>query len=778
MFSTNFIAATREFSDYGTHVPAPYFRKTFVIKAAVRSARLTVCGLGFYELYVNGRHITKGLLAPYISNPDDILYYDEYDITDLLQRGKNVLGLLLGNGMLNCLGGRVWDFQLATYRSAPKLALSLELEYEDGSKEQFEADESFKKYPSPILFDDLRCGEIYDARLEIDGWNLPGFDDSEWTAAIQAETPRGETRLCIAEPIVTLKKLNPISIKKGNISRFPNCHKVLPVYPLPEEQQAGYIYDFGENLAGNIRLKIKGKKGQRVCLQFAELLAEDGGLDMRGMLFQPHLYNHRITYYLKGEGEEEYAPTFTYQGFRYCMVSGITDEQAVPELLTYEVMSSELRTNGNFSCSDEIVNKLVRATYNADISNFYYFPTDCPHREKNGWTADAALSAEQMLFLLTPENSYHEWLNNIRKAQREDGALPGIVPTGGWGFEWGNGPAWDCVLFYLPYYTWVYRNDTDIIRENAGAFMRYLHYISTKRDERGLIHIGLGDWLHIGCTTPKAPLEVTDTLICMDICHKAKAMFEAVDMYAQANFADCLYKEFRNAGRKELILSDCVSVLGNCQASQAMAIAYNLFDEAEKPAAFQVLLKLIHAQDDHLDTGCLGARVIFHVLSSFDQTELAYKMITRTDYPSYGHWIEHENCTALFEAFQQKDERPNSKNHHFFGDISSWFLKNLAGIKVNPYKRDANEIEISPDFLDELQYAEGEIGVPAGKVAVTWKREEKNIVLEVDVPSNVTGEIRLKKGYVFSDRCPLVVETLKSGRYILVPENASKSEDK
>ena len=767
MFSTNFIAATTEFSDYGAHVPAPYFRKTFVTKMKVRSARLTVCGLGFYELYVNGRHITKGFLAPYISNPDDILYYDEYDITELLQAGKNVLGFLLGNGMINCLGGRVWDLQLASYRSAPKLALSLDFEYEDGRKEQFEADESFKTHPSPILFDDLRCGEIYDARLEIDGWNLPDFDDSDWSNAIMAETPRGEVRLCMAEPIVTLKKLNPTSIKKGHITHFPNCHNVLPAYPVPKEQQEGYIYDFGENLAGNIRLRIKGEKGQMVCLQFGELLAEDGGLDMRGMFFQPHIYDHRITYYLKGEAEEEYAPTFSYQGFRYCMVSGITEEQAAPELLTYEVMSSNLKTNGSFACSNEIVNKLVKATYNADISNFYYFPTDCPHREKNGWTADAALSAEQMLFLLTPENSYHEWLHNIRKAQREDGALPGIVPTCGWGFEWGNGPAWDCVLFYLPYYTWMYRNDKDIIRENAAAFMRYLHYISTMRDERGLMHIGLGDWLHIGCTTPKAPLEVTDTLICMDICHKAKVMFDAVNMNAQATFADCLYKEFRNAGRRELILSDCVSVLGNCQASQAMAIAYNLFDDAEKPAAFQVLLKLIHAQDDHLDTGCLGARVIFHVLSSFGQTELAYKMITRTDYPSYGHWIVHEDCTALFEAFQHKDDCPNSKNHHFFGDISSWFLKNIAGIKVNPHVRDANEVEISPVFLSGLQHAEGAIGVPAGKVSTAWWREGENIILEVNVPNGVTGEICLMTGYVFSDNYPLTVLPVRSGRYLI-----------
>lgn len=767
MFSKNFIAATKEYSEYGKHIPAPYLRKSFTPKAKVWQATVTVCGLGFYELFVNGNRLTKGLLAPYISNPDDILYYDEYDLTAHLAAGKNVLGFCLGNGMLNCPGGTIWDFQDVPYRSAPKLAMALQITYENGEQEQIFADESFKTHPSPILFDDLRIGEIYDANRELAGWNLPEFDDSSWQNAILAETPRGEARLCTAEPITVLKTLQPVSVKKGHITHLPVTRENLPVFSLNQEEMEGHIFDFGENLAGNIRLKISGRKGQTICLQFGELLAEDGGLDLRAMSFQPHRYNHRIVYTLSGNGTEEYAPTFTYQGFRYCLVSGLTPGQAVPELLSYEVMSSALKVNGSFSCSNAIVNQLQKATYNADISNFYYFPTDCPHREKNGWTADAALSAEQMLFHLTPERSYHEWLNNIRKAQREDGALPGIIPTGGWGFAWGNGPAWDSVLFYLPYYTWLYRNDTDIILENAAAFMRYLHYISTKRDSRGLMHIGLGDWVQIGQNTPKAPLEVTDTLMCLDICKKAETMLRAVNLLPQAEFAAALWAEFYQAARKELILSDKVTVLGSCQASQAMAIAYDLFTDYEKPAAFAVLLKLIHEQDDHLDTGCLGARVIFHVLSAFGQADLAYKMITRTDFPSYGHWVAAENCTALFESFLTPSNIPNSKNHHFFGDVSSWFLKNLAGIKVNPYVRNANEVEISPEFISSLDYAEGEIGVPAGKVQVSWRRNHNAVELTLAVPSGVTGELRLKNGYYFirNSNCKQTVMPVKSGTY-------------
>lgn len=760
MFSTNFISATKEYSTFEKHIPAPYMRKTFDADKKPVSAKITICGLGFYELYFNGERITKGLLAPYISNPDDILYYDEYDITDKLLNGKNVMGIMLGNGMLNCIGGAVWDMQLARYRSAPKVALALELEYEDGEAEVITADESFKVHPSPILFDDLRCGEFYDANNEIDGWNLPDFDDSGWDNAVFAETPRGDTRLCTAEPIVTLKELSPLEIKKDTgieLRGVLHGHldkALLEKYPLPEENKKGYLYDFGENLAGNIRLKIKGKKGQTVSLIFGEQLNDNGELDMRGMAFQPPALNHRVVYTLKGDGVEECTPTFTYQGFRYCLVYGITDEQATNELLTYIVMASNLKKNGDFSCSDEVVNKLQKATYNSDISNFYYFPTDCPHREKNGWTADAALSAEQMLFNLNPENSYHVWLDNIRKAQRIDGALPGIIPTGGWGFEWGNGPAWDSVLFYLPYYTWVQRGDTKIIKENATAMIRYLQYTSTRRDGKGLLHVGLGDWLPINYKTEMAPLEVTDTLVTMNICRLAAKMFNAIGMKLQKSFADNLFNELREAAREFLLLADGATVLGRTQTGQAMAIEYGLLDDGEKKAAFDIMLDIIHEADDHLDTGCLGARIVFHVLAKYGYADLAYKMITRPEYPSYGHWVLKENATTLFEEFQAPGSRPNSKNHHFFGDISSWFFKYITGVKINPYVRDIKELEISPNFIEGLEHAEGYQYHLGGKITSSWKKKDGNYYVTLNIPEGCYGKLIPPVGYVLrEDSC-------------------------
>lgn len=769
MLSTKFICASKEYTTYDTHVPAPYIRKNIYIADNVKSASVTVCGLGFYRIFINGTDITKGLLAPYISNPDDILYYDSYDMAPYLKNGKNTVAFILGNGMLNCTGGTAWDFQLARYRSAPKLAVSLDIVLNNGGEIHSEADESFKTHPSPILFDDLRCGEIYDARLEIDGWNMPDYDDSDWKNAMYAECPRGEAKLCTAEPVCVREELKPVSITNGHIAYLPAVDERFSPKEIPKEQMKGYLYDFGINTAGNVVIKACGKRGQTVSVQFGEVLSEDGGLDLRTMGVQPHYLNQRIYYTFKGGGPESYTPSFSYQGFRYALVSGITEEQATKDFLTYRVMNSDIKQNGFFECSDSVINKIQKAAVNADYSNFYYFPTDCPHREKNGWTADAALSAEQMLINMKPENSYHVWFDNIRKAQRADGALPGIIPTTGYGFINRNGPSWDSVITDIPYYTWKYRGDTDIITENSHMIMRYLDYISKQRDKNGIIHIGLGDWVPIKREYPKCPLEVTDTLKTMDICTKAHKMFNVAGLKPQADFALRLYNDIRSSARKFLIESDGKTVMGRCQTSQAMAIEYNLFEPSEKEAAFGVLMKYLKDNNMKLDVGCIGLRVIFDVMSEFGCTDTAVDVISDTEYPSYGYMVEVEGDTALPEEFLLKYQRPTSKNHHFFGHVSAWFYKYILGIKINPFDSDAREVEISPFFDGKLKYAKGNINTVCGNLSVEWaKRESDGVILKLDVPDELHGYVRLPNGYEAETDCGMQsVFQAVSGKYLL-----------
>lgn len=728
-----FIKATRECCSVDRHVNAPYLRRSFWLDFTVEEAQIAICGLGFYRLFINGKEITKGHLAPYNNNPDHYCYYDVYDLQEFLQKGENVIGIMLGNGFLNAFCGSVWDLDKADCKSAPMAALELVAKGE-GKELFFEADESFKVHPSPITFDEMRMGEWYDARLEIKDWNMPGFDDSTWEHAILAEKPRGVFRECKAEPICIEKSLKPISITKSD---------------------NGYIYDFGENTAGLTKLTIQAQPGQEISLRHWDVLEDDKfvieSMGFGGEVF-PHYFDYvqRTVYTAKGGETESYVPSFTYYGFRYVLVQGITEEQATEDLLTYLVMHSDLKHIGDFHCSDATVNTMMEMVKRTDLSNFYYFPTDCPHREKNGWTGDASMSADHMTLLYDTEASFREWLHNIRSSQYPEGAIPGIVPTYGWGVidvrgnVW-SGPAWDSVLFNLPYMLYKYRGCTEVIRENAHAMVRYLEFVLTKRREDGLVGYGLGDWIPVGkrASDYDAPLELTDSIMVMDMAKKASEMFMAIGHTHTVAFAEGIYQDMRNTIRRNLLNKETMEMAGKCQSSQALALYYGVFEESEKPKAYENLVRYVHEKNDSFDSGFLGMHVIFHVLSDCGQGELAYHMITKKEYPSYAHVIECGD-TTFTEAFHVKGKKPrgSSRNHHFQVDISRWFMTRVAGLDV----ADSTHVEIKPDYLKELTNASAHYDLPAGRVSVAWEKKDDAYALQVSCPKAVACKFVLPEG--------------------------------
>ena len=681
-FPKNFYSATKEYSTYEKAVPSPYMRHSFCLKKKPESAKIVISGLGFYELYVNGKNVTKGELAPYISNPDHVIYFDEYELAKHLKRGKNAIAIQLGNGRLNNLNP-IWNFDKLRCRSAPKVAFEFVCD-----ELSFDAS-SLVCHPSPLYFDGLHEGNHYDARLKIDGWADADFDDSDWKAVIPAETPAGEMRLCGAEPIGRFEEHKPVSIKKGCCTASKNVHeKKYEGFEYFEESvptEGGYIYDFGLNMAGISRLKIKGEAGQKIRLVYHDKLTEDGLLDRENLPFFPDGFVQSDTFICSG-GDDVFEQKFTYYGYRYCYVVGITEEQATEDLLTAIEVHSALERIGEFECSDEDANAIYKLCYRSDISNFHYFLTDCPHREKNGWTGDASMSAEHVILTYNANNSWQEWLKNLRCAQAEDGSLPGIAPTNNWGYAWGNGPAWDSALFNLPYFLYLYRKDTEVIRENAHAMMRYLEYVSTRRSADGTVAIGLGDWAPVGGRSwaeknyNLAPLAVTDTLMVMDICHKAEIMFRAIGLELNANYASALYAELKKAFRENLIDFGKMTVKGECQSSQAMAIFYGAFTPYEIDKAYDVLKAIIAKQNYSMYGGFLGIRVLFHVLAEGGDAELAYKMICKRDFPSYGYLL-NLGMTTLPEDFTPKCSI-NSMNHHFYGDVSHFFMRHIAGINI------------------------------------------------------------------------------------------------
>ncbi len=746
-FSMKFVSEDREFSNYEKYVPAPLFRKSFELSESPESAEIMICGLGMYDLFVNGSRITKGCLAPYIGNTDHYIYYDKYDIKKYLRQGENVIGVMLGDGHQN-EKVLMWDASENVTNSAPKLALSVEICCEN-SVVRMEAD-SFVCKKGPILFNDVRSGIFYDARLEEDGWNQPGFVEKGWHMPLTVERPRGKAKICGVEPVRVSGELKPVSIQKGGIvphevhEQMTEQTKKLHSFEKHVPYDGGYIYDFGENNSGIYRLKIKGYPGQKIDLQCGEQLT-DGKLNYNNIKYYPDGYAQRDIYYLKGGEEEIFEPQFTYHGYRYVYVYGITEEQATEELLTYLVMSSELPERGTFECSDERANAIYRMGRRSDISNFFYFPVDCPHREKNGWTGDASVSAEHMMMTIGAENSWREWLCNIRAAQHETGIIPCIVPTGSWGYGWGSGPAWDNVIFNLPYVIYRYRGDKDIILENAHAMMRYLEYVSRKRDERGIVGFGLGDWLPVGkdANDYTSDIGFTDSVMVLDMCRKGAEMFEAAGLPLHRDFAERLGQEMYEAIRREYIDFDTYVVRNRCDTSQAMALFFDIFTEEEKERGFAVLMEILGEENNNFTCGFLGLRVLFHVLAQFGQANLAYHMITKKDFPSYGYWLDKGETTFLeyFDVYDTYFEQ--SKNHHFMGDVVNWLMRCPGGLNVV----NAEFVQVKPCFIEKLDWCRTTHRLPQGEIEICWRREAAYIDLKVTCDESIGFEVVLPEGY-------------------------------
>lgn len=731
-FSDKFICATEEYSSYNKFVPAPYLRKEFTLSEAVNSLEITICGLGFYRLWINGTEITKGIIAPYVSNPDDIKYYDNYDIKEYVREGKNAIGILLGNGMLNNPGGEIWDFEKAQFRRSPCVAFAVEGETQKGEKIFFEADESVLCADSPLYFDDYRSGERYDATMEIKGWNEISFDASLWKNALVTVPPKGEKRLCEAQPVKpTGEVLYPVNISKGKIADDYRIHNKM-AYIVPCEKSGmrdGFIYDFGINKAGVPLLKIKGEKGQRVELQFGEFLDENGDLTYRNINFFPEEYSQRDVFICSGD-DDTFMPAFTYHGARYCIVTGITEEQATKELLSFVVCNSVLSSTASFCCSDDTANKLFEMCKVSDLANFFYFPTDCPHREKNGWTGDIALSSEHMLMMYDCEKSLSEWMVNVRASQLSDGQLCAIIPTTGWGFS--TGPSWDAFVAAVPYYTYIYKGDRKIFEDNSDAIYKYILWAEGTRNEKGLIKHGLGDWCPIGGNDNiKASKEFTGNVNFLDTLKKAIFIFDVLGKEEEKAYCERLYSEIRASVRREFIDEKSLIADTCCQTSQAMAIYFDVFNNDEKVEAFGILLDMIHKNGDFIDFGILGARIMFHLLSDYGEYDLAYKMITRKEWPSYGHFIE-QGLTSLPESFFPDFSECDSLNHHFFGDIANWFISKVAGIRYNTDGKSFDKVIIEPCFISSLTSASASLVTTCGKISVSWEKRDEKTYIKVD----------------------------------------------
>ena len=702
--------------------PAPLLRREFRLPAAARSARIYVSGLGYYELFVNGQRIGDEVLMPAFSRYDRTAYYQTWDVTAALRSGINVIGVMLGNGWYNCFTEEVWDFKQAPWRAQPKLRLQLEIDRVDGRTQRIASDTAWLASTGPIVFDGLRNGETYDARQEKPGWDAPGYATDGWTAARLVPSPGGGMRSQQHTPIRVTGTLKPVS-----------RHEAKP---------GEWIFDLGQDIAGWARLKARGPAGTEITLRYVEKLDANGAIDPSNInWFIKSGDCQTDRFILKGSGEERFEPRFTYHGFQYVQVTGFPGTPD-DDTITGVTVHTDLQPRGGFECSNPLLNAIQQAARWSTLGNYHGIPTDCPHREKNGWTGDAHLSAEQVLLNFDPATAYRKWLRDFHDVQRESGQLPGIIPTGGWGFNWGSGPAWDSALILIPWYLYLYQGDRAVLAENYPYMKRYVDYLTSMATAH-TVNFGLGDWCPPtgGAGDHKCPTRVTDTAYYHVDASLLASIAALLGKPSDARRYGRLAEQIRTTFQKQFINRDTGMVTGNTQTSMACALYQGLVEAKDQPAVLAALVSEVEAQKRHLDCGILGTKYLLHTLTDLGRADLAYAIATQTDYPSWGHWIA-QGATTLWENWDGKC----SRNHHMYSDISAWFYRGLAGIRPDPAHPGFRNVVIQPHPVAGLEWVNAWHEAPQGRIESRWTCKAGTFTLAVTIPPNSRGEIHLPTG--------------------------------
>ena len=432
--------------------PAPMFRKAFTLGKEIEEARVYVAAAGYYDLFINGKRVGENYLDPGYTHFDKRILYVTHDVTSLLKPGGNAIATVLGNGWHNVQSKAVWNFETARWRNRPRMLCELRLRYTDGTTEVIATDESWRTATGPYTYNNIYSGDKYDATLEENGWNAEGFDDSKWDPVQVTEAPAPLLAAQQMPGIRITEELQPVSMKKFSDKL--------------------YVFSFEKNFAGLSRLKVKGAPGTRITLKHGELLKTDGRLEQGNI----DVYYHPVkpgevfqmdVFTLKGTGEEEiFMPSFAYHGFQHVEVESSAPVVLTKESLTGLFMHTAVEPVGSFSCSDPLLNKIWKATMEAYRSNLHSIPTDCPQREKNGWTADAHVAIDLGLLGFDAITLYEKWMNDFIDNQREAGEISGIIPSSGWGYGEWPGPVWDAAMFIIPnalYNYYMFGNDMSFV---------------------------------------------------------------------------------------------------------------------------------------------------------------------------------------------------------------------------------------------------------------------------------------------------------------------------
>ncbi len=754
-------------------ISAPLFRKEFGSDKSVKEAFLHITAAGYYEAYLNGTKIGDHVLDPSITDYRKRILYVTHDVTKQLKNGSNVLGVVLGNGAfrLKKTEGRYCWANGGLNMGTPKILAQLNITYKDGSQKKIVSDNSWKYSSGPITFNNIYGGEDYDARLEKEGWNSSGFDDSVWQDASIAKEPGG----------IIVSQLMP-AVKVTN-----TFQPIARTNPKP----GVYLFDMGQNFSGWWRIKVRGTNGLTVHIRGAEtlndslfpkLLQKEDNLSKK----QPYQSKIWTDYTLKGKGTEIYEPGFFYTGFRYVEVTTDKPDQLKSVNVEGRVVRSALEDNGSFKTSDSLLNKIHRAALWSIKSNTLSYPTDCPQREKGGYTGDGQIVAEACMHDFQMAAFYTKWLNDMKDAQEAGGRIPNTSPTliGGN----GGGVAWGSAYILIPWWMYQYYNDTRVLKEHYSSmkqFIGYLHNLA-KTDSNpeepyiinnfGSYWYTLGEWCAPGKSDdPNHPMIHTYYYYkdCDIMSRIAKVLGEKEDAVKYAALADTIKNELNKKFFKpetNLYGSDTTY-----QTYQLLALNSDIIPEGHKEKVLQTLTDdIVKSHKNHLNTGIIGTKYMWPVLIKNGLGDIAWSLVTQTSFPSFGYWIS-KGATTLREQWDGK----NSPNHQMFGSIDEYFYKYLAGIwspSDGTTSIGYKHIYIQPYIPQGLSSAEASLNSVAGKIESGWKQEKGYLLLKVTIPANSDATVSIP---MINSKNPVIKEKGKvvwlNGQYVSGDSGVSKA---
>ena len=713
-----------------TRLAARYLRKEFPIKGEVKRARLYIAGLGSSDVYLNGKRVSEDVFAPIPGVYPKTTYYCTYDLSDRLQNGDNALGVVLGNG-------RFFPMRNPGIRGygLPRLLAQLEIEYTDGTTETIVSDPSWQATArGPIVANNEFDGEEYDARLELTGWDQPGYDASAWQQPDTMSAPGGRLTALPTPNMRVMEEISPVKI-----SRLPD---------------GKFILDMGQNMVGWLKVNLNGKKDQPITFRFAELVQSDSSL------YVANLRSAKVTdiYTPAADGAFEWEPRFVYHGFRFVEISGL-DEQPSLESFTGRVIYDDMETIGKFETSNPVINQVYKNAYWGIRGNYRGFPTDCPQRdERLGWLGDRTTGAYGESFIFGNALLYNKWLQDIEDSQSETGSISDVSPRAWTLYQ--DDVTWPAAYFTVANMLYRQFGDLSGIVRHYPSMKRWVDHVSaTQLKDYVYQKEQYGDW----CMPPESlelihsqdpARKTSDKLLNSAYFHYLLELMQEFAVLSGHTADTTHYRQLADsvkmAYNATFFNPETAQYDNNTVTANLVSLMLGMVPEGyEEKVMENIVSKTEGEHKSHVSTGVLGIQHLMRGLTAYGHEDLAYTIATNETYPSWGY-MASKGATTIWELWNGDYAAPNmnSCNHvMLLGDLIIWYYENLAGIKNDPSSIGFKKIQMAPTFPEGLEWVKASYDSPYGEIKSHWELKNGLFDWKIEIPANTTASVRIPAAF-------------------------------